>query len=45
VSHEHSRAAPFTAAEVPGLVMPPGYKTSIAGWYDRQAVITAGPGT
>ncbi|MDQ2876153.1 MAG: NUDIX domain-containing protein [Actinomycetota bacterium] len=48
VSHEHSRAALFTAAEVPGLVMPQGYKDSIAAWWDHQAASLAAaaiPGT
>jgi 8-oxo-dGTP pyrophosphatase MutT (NUDIX family) len=35
VSHEHKRLGMFTADEVPGLVMPDGYKQSIASWYDR----------
>lgn len=33
VSSEHKEAALFTGAEVPGLVMPDGYKRSIATWY------------
>ena len=32
VSHEHKRAGLFAPAEVPGLVMPDGYKRSIAAW-------------
>ena len=35
VSHEHSAAGLFTAAEIPGLPMPAGYKQSIAAWYAR----------
>jgi len=35
VSHEHKQAGLFTAAEIPGLRMPDGYKTSIATWYAR----------
>lgn len=35
VSAEHKEARLFTAAEVPDLVMPDGYKRSIASWYDR----------
>jgi hypothetical protein len=34
VSHEHKRAGLFGAGEVPGLVMPDGYKRSIAAWFD-----------
>ena len=34
VSHEHKRAGLFSAGEVPGLVMPDGYKRSIAAWFD-----------
>jgi 8-oxo-dGTP pyrophosphatase MutT (NUDIX family) len=33
VSHEHKRAGLFGAREVPGLVMPEGYKRSIAAWF------------
>jgi hypothetical protein len=33
VSHEHTEVGLFTEAEVPGLVMPDGYKRSIATWY------------
>jgi 8-oxo-dGTP pyrophosphatase MutT (NUDIX family) len=35
VSNEHKLAALFTAAEVPGLTMPDGYKRSIATWFAR----------
>jgi 8-oxo-dGTP pyrophosphatase MutT (NUDIX family) len=35
VSHEHKRAGLFSAGEVPGLVMPDGYKQSIAAWFAR----------
>lgn len=33
VSSEHKRAALFTPGQVPGLVMPDGYKRSIATWF------------
>ncbi|MEW1722087.1 NUDIX domain-containing protein [Streptomyces sp. NPDC093109] len=33
LSHEHKQIGLFTADEVPGLNMPPGYKRSIAAWY------------
>lgn len=33
VSHEHTEVGLFAEAEVPGLVMPDGYKRSIATWY------------
>jgi hypothetical protein len=33
VSHEHKRAGLFTAAQVPDLTMPAGYKRSIATWF------------
>ncbi|MBI1759465.1 MAG: NUDIX hydrolase [Actinobacteria bacterium] len=33
LSHEHTQVALFTEAEVPALVMPQGYKNSIAAWY------------
>ncbi|WP_406463428.1 NUDIX domain-containing protein [Streptomyces sp. NBC_01622] len=35
VSHEHKQLGMFTADEVPNLVMPDGYKQSIAAWYAR----------
>jgi 8-oxo-dGTP pyrophosphatase MutT (NUDIX family) len=35
VSNEHKRAGLFTADEVPGLVMPNGYKRSVADWFAR----------
>ncbi len=34
VSHEHKEAALFHRDEVPGLVMPQGYKDSITRWYE-----------
>ena len=34
-SAEHKRAGLFTAAQVPGLNMPDGYKRSIAAWFAR----------
>jgi 8-oxo-dGTP pyrophosphatase MutT (NUDIX family) len=33
VSHEHKRAGLFGSGEVPGLVMPEGYKRSVAAWF------------
>jgi 8-oxo-dGTP pyrophosphatase MutT (NUDIX family) len=33
VSNEHKRAGLFTRDEVPGLVMPDGYKRSVAAWF------------
>jgi 8-oxo-dGTP pyrophosphatase MutT (NUDIX family) len=33
-SHEHKQIGLFTEAEVADLVMPAGYKTSIATWFD-----------
>jgi 8-oxo-dGTP pyrophosphatase MutT (NUDIX family) len=38
VSNEHKQAGLFTAAQVPGLVMPDGYKRSIAAWFARLAL-------
>jgi 8-oxo-dGTP pyrophosphatase MutT (NUDIX family) len=38
ISHEHSQLGMFTAAEVPALNMPDGYKQAIAAWYGRGAV-------
>ncbi|OXM50260.1 NUDIX hydrolase [Amycolatopsis thailandensis] len=35
VSHEHKRVGEFTADEIPHLVMPDGYKRSIATWFAR----------
>lgn len=35
VSHEHKRAWLFLSDEVPGLVMPDGYKRSVADWFRR----------
>jgi hypothetical protein len=35
VSHEHKQAGQFTFGEVPDLVMPDGYKRSIAAWSAR----------
>jgi 8-oxo-dGTP pyrophosphatase MutT (NUDIX family)/transcriptional regulator with XRE-family HTH domain len=35
VSSEHTRAGLFTAAQVPALTMPAGYKRSIAAWFAR----------
>jgi len=35
VSYEHKRAGLFGPDEVPGLVMPEGYKRSIAAWFAR----------
>jgi 8-oxo-dGTP pyrophosphatase MutT (NUDIX family) len=36
LSDEHSRAGLFTLAQVPGLVMPDGYKRSIKAWFACQ---------
>jgi 8-oxo-dGTP pyrophosphatase MutT (NUDIX family) len=33
VSNEHKKAGLFTSGEVPDLVMPDGYKRSIAAWF------------
>jgi hypothetical protein len=35
VSSGHKQADLFTAAKVPGLAMPDGYKRSIAEWFAR----------
>ncbi|MDX2531545.1 NUDIX hydrolase [Streptomyces scabiei] len=35
LSHEHKQLGMFTADEVTGLIMPDGYKQSIAAWYAR----------
>jgi 8-oxo-dGTP pyrophosphatase MutT (NUDIX family) len=35
VSHEHVEAGLFAPGAVPGLVMPEGYKRSIADWFAR----------
>jgi 8-oxo-dGTP pyrophosphatase MutT (NUDIX family) len=35
VSNEHKRAGLFTPDQVPGLVMPEGYKRSVAAWFAR----------
>ena len=35
VSHEHKQAGLFTFGEVPDLVMPDGYRRSIAAWSAR----------
>jgi 8-oxo-dGTP pyrophosphatase MutT (NUDIX family) len=37
VSSEHKRAGLFAAEDIPGLVMPEGYKRSIGSWLDRLA--------
>jgi hypothetical protein len=37
VSGEHKRAGLFTAAEVPGLRIPDGYKRSIDTWFAHPA--------
>ena len=43
VSHEHKRAGLFTLDEVPSLVMPDGYKRSVATWFARLASEQASP--
>ena len=35
ISNEHKRAGLFTPDQVPGLVMPEGYKRSVAAWFAR----------
>ena len=35
VSNEHKQAGLFTPGQVPGLVMPDGYKRSVAAWAAR----------
>jgi hypothetical protein len=35
ISNEHKRAGLFTPGQVPGLVMPDGYKRSVATWFVR----------
>lgn len=35
VSNEHKRAGLFARGQVPGLVMPDGYKRSVATWFAR----------
>ncbi|KPI08937.1 NUDIX hydrolase [Actinobacteria bacterium OK074] len=42
VSHEHKQLDMFTAAEVPGLNMPDGYKQAVAAWFGRGHVDSAG---
>ncbi len=37
VSYEHKRAGLFSAGQVPDLVMPDGYKRSIAAWFAHLA--------
>jgi len=38
VSHEHSRVGLFGSGEISGLVMPQGYKDSVAAWLALRAV-------
>jgi hypothetical protein len=42
VSHEHKQAGLFAPGAVLGLVMPEGYKRSIADWFAR---LGSGPGS
>lgn len=42
LSAEHQRVGLFTSEEIPDLVMPQGYKTSIAAWLARRDPATAG---
>ena len=42
VSHEHKQAGLFAPEAVLGLVMPEGYKRSIAAWF---ACLSGGPGS
>jgi 8-oxo-dGTP pyrophosphatase MutT (NUDIX family) len=43
VSHEHKQAGLFTLGEALELVMPDGYKRSVAGWFARLDVRSAAP--
>jgi len=43
VSNEHKRAGLFSPGEVPELVMPDGYKRSVAAWFARLDVRAAAP--
>jgi 8-oxo-dGTP pyrophosphatase MutT (NUDIX family) len=36
ISNEHKRAGLFTVDQVPELVMPEGYKRSVAAWFARR---------
>lgn len=42
LSAEHQRIGLFTPAEIPALVMPQGYKTSIVTWLTRHDPAIAG---
>lgn len=42
LSGEHQRIGLFTPAQITGLVMPQGYKTSIATWLAQHAPAAAG---
>jgi len=42
LSDEHQRIGLFTPGEIAGLVMPQGYKDSIATWLTRHAAATPG---
>ena len=43
LSFEHREVGMFTAEEVPNLVMPQGYKDSVAAWYAKLALgVTSG---
>jgi 8-oxo-dGTP pyrophosphatase MutT (NUDIX family) len=42
ISAEHARIGLFTPAQIPGLVMPQGYKTSISTWLAHHDPATAG---
>jgi 8-oxo-dGTP pyrophosphatase MutT (NUDIX family) len=39
ISNEHKRAGLFTPDQVPGLVMPEGYKRSVAAWFARLGAV------
>jgi len=43
VSDEHKRVGLFTLEQVPGLVMPDGYKRSVAAWFARLAIEPQAP--
>ncbi|MEZ0070267.1 8-oxo-dGTP pyrophosphatase MutT (NUDIX family) [Streptacidiphilus sp. MAP12-20] len=36
VSHEHKQIGLFSREEIPGLVMPQGYKDSIEAWFNNR---------
>jgi hypothetical protein len=42
LSDDHQRIGLFTPEEITGLVMPQGYKDSIAAWLTRHAPASTG---